>query len=190
MDPTNNLRKTFTALYTRLRNQVQHKWKRDLPLNEMLFDRWERAANLNFGKDASIYHQSYVYGDVQVGDKTWIGPMTVLDGTGGLKIGKNCSISSGVQIYTHDTVKWAVSGGKSKYRYAPTSIGDCCFIGPNVVIQKGVRVGNHCVIATGAVVTSNIADFSIAAGIPAKPIGKVVFNSEGNVELTYPDRKA
>ena len=63
----------------------------------------------------------------------------MLDGSGGLEIGSNCSISCGVQIYSHDTVAWALSGGKEEYEYEKTSIGDSCYIGPNTIIQKGVK---------------------------------------------------
>ena len=53
---------------------------------------------------------------VTVGAGTWIGPNTLLDGTGGLSIGASCSISAGVQIYTHDSVMWALSGGTASVR--------------------------------------------------------------------------
>lgn len=106
----------------------------------------ERAAKLNFGKGSSIYHSSYVYGDVKVGENTWIGPFTVLDGTGGIEIGSYCSISAGAQIYTHDTVEWALSEGGSPYQYAPVRIGNCCYIGSSTVISKGVRTGDGTVV--------------------------------------------
>ena len=106
---------TLKKLYQVLRVDMQKKFQRDLPLSELLFDRWERAKTLGFGKGTSIYHNSYVYGDVSVGKNTWIGPFTILDGTGCLKIGSYCSISAGVQIYTHDSVKWAITGGKAPY---------------------------------------------------------------------------
>src|SRR3954454_7720172 len=102
----------FRELYVALREEMRAKWNRDLPLEELLFDRWERAKSLGFETGSSIYHSSYVYGDVRVGENTWIGPLTVLDGTGGLTIGRYCSVSAGVQIYTHDTWRWAVSGGQ------------------------------------------------------------------------------
>jgi len=102
------------AAYDRLHRDMQMRWKRDLPLEELLFDRWERAHSLGFGEGTSIYHNSHVYGDVRIGRNTWIGPFTILDGTGGgLTIGDHCSISASVQIYTHDSVAWAVSGGKN-----------------------------------------------------------------------------
>ena len=47
---------------------------------------------------------------------------------------------------------------------------DDCWIGANVVITAGVKIGKHCVIAAGSVVTKDIPAFSIAAGNPAKVI--------------------
>ncbi len=48
-------------LYETLRMEMQEKFQRDLPLVELLFDRWERAESLGFGKGTSVYHDSYVY---------------------------------------------------------------------------------------------------------------------------------
>lgn len=159
---------TLKKLYQVLRGDIQKKFQRDLPLAELLFDRWERAETLGFGKGTSIYHSSYVYGDVVVGENTWIGPFTILDGTGGLKIGSFCSISAGVQIYTHDSVKWAITGGKASYEHAPVRIGDRCYIGPNSVISKGVSIGDESIIGAGSLVLSDIPPKSKAWGCPAK----------------------
>ncbi len=155
-------------LYEALREEMHKKWNRDLPLEELLFDRWERANRLGFGEGASIYHNSYVYGDVKVGKYTWIGPFTILDGTGGLVIGSYCSISAGVQIYSHDTTMWAVTGGNAHFEYGPVKIGDRCYIGPNTVISKGVTIGEGCVIGAQSFVLSDIPAGSKALGCPAR----------------------
>jgi acetyltransferase-like isoleucine patch superfamily enzyme len=170
-------------VYARLRAEMRARWQRDLPLEELLFDRWERARALGFGNGTSIYHNSYVYGDVRVGDNTWIGPYTLLDGTGGLTIGNSCSISAGVQIYTHDTVKWAVSGGRAKYEHAPVSIGNCCYLGSHTVIAKGVRVGDHCVIGAGSFVNRDLPPYTVAFGLPCRPRGRVEIDAQGEVRL-------
>jgi hypothetical protein len=44
---------------------------------------------------------------------------------GGIAIGHHCSISAGVQIYAHDTVMWALSGGRAAKRTGRVVIGDC-----------------------------------------------------------------
>jgi acetyltransferase-like isoleucine patch superfamily enzyme len=174
----------FRELYVRLRAQARVRWNRDLPLEDLLFDRWERAANLGFGPGASIYHSSYVFGDVTVGEHTWIGPFTVLEGSGGLRIGRYCSISAGVQIYTHDSVRWAVSGGASEYERAPVVIGDCCYIGSQAVIGKGVQVGDHSVVGACSFVNRSIPPYSIVGGVPSRIIGSVIIDGHG-VRLQY-----
>jgi acetyltransferase-like isoleucine patch superfamily enzyme len=141
-----------------------------LPISELITNRWEKAIFLGFGEKSSIYDSSYVFGHVKVGKNTWIGPLTVLDGTGGLTIGDNCSISAGVQIYTHDTVKWAISGGDAPYEYAPTQIGNNCYIGPNTIISKGVKLGNSCIVGANSFVNRSFDDNSKIAGTPAKLI--------------------
>ena len=100
------LHQSLWDLYEQLRQDKQERFQRDLPIEELLFDRWERARHLGFGEGTSIYHSALVYGDVKVGKGTWIGPSTLLDGSHGLTIGDSCSISAGVNIYTHDTVQW------------------------------------------------------------------------------------
>ncbi len=51
---------------------------------------------------------------------------------------------------------------------APVIIGKNVYIGVNVTILKGVRIGDGCTIAAGAVVTKDIPPYSVAGGIPAK----------------------
>lgn len=157
-------------LFIFLRDNKKLKYNRVLPINDLISNRWEKARYLNFGEGTSIYDLSYVFGDVKVGRNTWIGPFTILDGSGGLEIGDNCSISAGVQIYTHDTVKWAVSGGKEKYEYASTKIGNNCYIGPNTVISKGVIIGDNCIIGANSFVNKSFPAGCKIAGNPAKLI--------------------
>lgn len=91
-------------------NFVRQQWKRRLPFADYIVDRCQMAAALGFGEGISIYDSPLDLGDVKLDKHTWIEPFTVSDGSGELKIGDYCSISAGVQVYTHDTVHWATSG--------------------------------------------------------------------------------
>lgn len=173
LSTSGDLATALEDLGRQLRESLWAKWKRDLPFDEALFDRWERAGRLGFGEGASIYQHSYVYGDVHVGAHAWIGPFTILDGSGGIRIGHHCSISSGVQIYSHDSVKWALTGGDAKYEHAPVVIGNCCYIGSQTVISKGVTIGDHVVVGACAFVNQDIPSNSIAIGVPARVVGHV-----------------
>jgi len=175
------------GLHLDLRDKIMEKWQRCLPFGEELFDRWERAAFLGFGEGSSIYDSSVVLGDVRVGKYTWVGPYTILDGSGGLSIGDWCSISAGVQIYTHDSVAWALTGGQADYVKAQTLIGDCCYLGPLTVVEKGVHIGHHCAIGAHSFVDKHIPSFSIAAGSPCRILGQVDISESNGVQFTWFD---
>jgi acetyltransferase-like isoleucine patch superfamily enzyme len=166
------------ALQASLAEDMRARWSRDLPLPELIGDRWERATRLGFGEGTSIYDSSHVFGDVRVGRHTWIGPFTLLDGSGGLEIGDYCSISTGVQIYSHDTVDWAVSGGVLPYEYASVRIGSRCYIGAQSVIAKGVAIGEGSIVGACSFVRGDLPPGSIAVGTPARVVGSVEFDGE------------
>ena len=182
---TEDLGDQLRRLHEELADRMRTDWQRDLPFGELISDRWKRANALGFGPGASIYDSSYVYGDVRVGPNTWIGPFTLLDGSGGLTIGAYCSISAGVHIYTHDTVAWAVSGGQIPAQRSPVTIGDNTYIGSQVVISRGVTIGDHCVIGAGSFVNRSIPPYCVAVGSPCRVIGSVDIGASGEVTLRY-----
>jgi acetyltransferase-like isoleucine patch superfamily enzyme len=185
---TQKLYNELQQLHKDLARSFAMHLNRSLPLPELLTDRWQRAKALSFGEGTSVYDSVLVFGDVNVGKNTWIGPFVILDGSGRLQIGSHCSISAGVQIYSHNTVLWAVSGGKEQYQYKPTTIGDNCFIGPMSIIQNGVTIGNHCVVAANSFVNKDVLPYTIVGGTPSKIIGHVVVSEEG-IRLEYSDEK-
>ena len=164
----NQLLSDLRSMIINQRKLWLRKWNRCLPLGDYIVDRWEKASSLGFGEGTSVYDSSLVLGDVKVGKNTWIGPFTVLDGTGGLEIGDYCSVSAGVQIYSHDTVDWAVTGGREKAKFASVKIGNRCYLGPNVIIAKGVTIGDGCVIGANSFVNTDIPTGKKAFGNPAK----------------------
>jgi len=104
------------------------------------------------------------------------------------KVGKFCSIASNVKIglgrhpssdfISTSPVFYSQKGQlpisfpstNSFEEYLPIEIGNDVWIGYQVVILDGVKVGNGAIIATGSVVTQNIPDYAIVGGIPAKVI--------------------
>ena len=85
------------------------------------------------------------------------GAFTLVDGSGGLRIGRGCDISSGVQIYTHSSIRRCVSGGAyTEVDRAPVVIGDRVFLGANAVVLMGVTIGEGAVVGDGAVVERSV----------------------------------
>lgn len=160
----------FQHLKESLEDVMRKNHTRSLPAMELFFDRWERAKALGYGEGTSVYDSCCIFGNVTVGKNTWIGPFTVLDGSGGLEIGNNCSISAGVQIYSHDSVRWAISGGVEKYEYAPTKIGNNCYVGPNVIISKGVEIGDGSIIGANSFVNKSFSAGNRIGGSPARQL--------------------
>lgn len=175
--------KVIWRLLRLLLKYKKNKYNRVVSLGDLFIDRAEKARYLGFGEGTTIYDSSVVIGDVKVGRNTWIGPFTILDGSGGLEIGNNCNIASGAQIYSHETIFWVLSGGAKGYTRAKTIIGNCCYIGPNTVVSMGVKIGNHCLIGANSLVNEDLEDHSIAAGSPCKIVGKVKIDEKSVVEL-------
>jgi acetyltransferase-like isoleucine patch superfamily enzyme len=113
---------------------------------------------------------AWVVGEPEIGDGCWIGAFTVVDGSGGLTIGTGCDISAGAQIYTHSTVRRAVSAGHARIERAPTVIGDHVHVGAGAVVLMGCTIGSHSVIGAGAVVleSTSVPPWSLVIGVPAR----------------------
>jgi len=163
-----SLLSSLRELWRFRQKKINQDFQRTLPLADYIVDRWEKAELLGFGARSSVYDSCLILGDVTVGSDTWVGPHTVLDGSGGLVIGSHCSISAGVQIYTHDTVARSLSGGKEPVDHARTVIGSCCYIGPNSIIAKGVRIGDGVVIGANSLVLKDVPEHSKAYGSPCR----------------------
>lgn len=62
----------------------------------------------------------------------------------------------------------------------PIEIGNNCWLASNVTVCPGVHIGDGCVIGAGAVVTHDVPDDSLVAGVPAKVIRKITPNDRLN----------
>jgi acetyltransferase-like isoleucine patch superfamily enzyme len=162
-------------IYLERERGLKDRFDRSIPFADAILDnRWTRAERLGFAHGVSIYDSALVFGDVSVGEETWIGPGTILDGGGGgLRIGAYCSIAAGVHVYTHDTVLWAISGGRAPQRQAPVSIGDRCHIGAQSIILPGVSIGRKCIVAANSLVNRDVPEGTLVGGSPARVIGHI-----------------
>jgi acetyltransferase-like isoleucine patch superfamily enzyme len=155
---------------TQLRMELFKKYKRHVSMADLIMDRWETAKFYGFGEGSSCYNNVLILGDVKVGKNTWIGPNVVLDGSGGLEIGDFVSISAGVQIYSHHTVRWSNSLGVSDIERKSTKVGSGVYIGPNVVIQMGVEIGDKAIIGALTFVNKDVPAQSKVIGSPCRII--------------------
>ena len=128
-----------------------------------------RAIGMKLGKDSFIMKKNYfINGNlILIGTDSHINRDCILDARGRIKIGNSVSISHRVTLLTgsHDINSPAFQGV-----FKPIEIEDYVWIGANATILQGVKIGKGAVICAGAVVTKNVEDFQVVAGIPAKQI--------------------
>lgn len=163
----------FQEMNAVLSQEFKKNYNRLPSLPDLYSDRWERAKRYNFGKNTNIYDNSLIIGDVHIGKECWIGPNTIIDGSGGLKIGNYCTISAGVQIYTHDNIKQTLSSKEIEIEKESVIIGNNVYISPNSIITKGVSIGNNIIIGAFSFVDKDIEDNSVVYGQPTRLIRKL-----------------
>jgi acetyltransferase-like isoleucine patch superfamily enzyme len=123
---------------------------------------------------------TWIVGEPEIGEGTWIAAFAVIDGSGGLKIGAGCDIGSCVQIITHSSAKRCVSGRRhNEIERRPVTIGDRVFIGPGAIVNLGVTIGSESVVGPGAVVTRDVPPRTVVLGVPARPTARVILDDDG-----------
>jgi acetyltransferase-like isoleucine patch superfamily enzyme len=147
------------------------------------------SKDVKLGKDVKIYSFVNLYG-CEIGDRTKIG--TFVEIQKGVRIGKDCKISShtficeGVTIEDQIFIGHNVTFINDKYPKAtnddgslqrgddwqcvPTLIKKGASIGSSATILCGVTIGKNSIVGAGSVVTKDVPDNVIIAGVPAKII--------------------
>lgn len=109
---------------------------------------------------------------IKIGNNVGIGEFSYLGGAGGLEIGDDCIIgqylSCHPENHNFDSLNELIryQGVERK----GIEIGHNCWIGSKVTILDGVKIGNGCIVAAGAVVTNSFPDNCVIGGVPAKII--------------------
>lgn len=112
-------------------------------------------------------------GDVVIGDHTRVGLHNTVIGP--VTIGHHVNLAQGITItalnhnFEDKSQRIDVQGVSTK----PVIIGDDIWIGANAVVLPGVSIGNHSVVAAGAVVTKDVPPHTLVAGVPAKIIKEI-----------------
>ena len=168
---TSPLHALLRGLYKRLRDQMMLRFHRHVSFGDLFTDRWETASHYGFGAGTSCYDNALILGEVHVGERCWIGPNVVLDGSGGLVIGDDCTISAGAQVYSHSTVPGGseASDASQARRTARTRIGDGVYLGPQAIVEMGVTIGDGAVIGALSLVNRDVASGARVWGAPARP---------------------
>jgi UDP-2-acetamido-3-amino-2,3-dideoxy-glucuronate N-acetyltransferase len=146
---------------------------------------------VTIGDGTTIWHFSHVLGDVFIGRNCSIGQNVMIGPK--VRIGDGCKIQNNVSLYEGVVLEDEVFCGPScvftnvlrprahvsrKSEFKPTKIGRGATIGANATILCGHSIGAYAFIGAGAVVTRDVPDFAVVAGVPAKRIGWISRSGE------------
>lgn len=110
-----------------------------------------------------------------IGDQVFIGTGCEFNFRRKIDIGSHCLIASGCRFIDHDhgSARRDIPMSTQPHSAdAPIALEEDVWLGVNVVVLKGVRIGRGAIVAAGAVVTNNIPPFEIWGGVPARKLGE------------------
>lgn len=139
---------------------------------------WPHQVKL--GSNCRIEHNIYFHFDgihkpgpsIIIGDGSFIGNNCEFNITKYISIGENALIAAGCRFIDHDHCIEGIGEFPRKMGLEePITLEDSVWLGVNVVVLKGVKIGKGAVVAAGAVVTKSIPSNEIWGGVPARKIG-------------------
>lgn len=132
--------------------------------------------NITIGDNVYVGHQTilkaYYKGKMEIGEGSWIGQQCFFHSAGDIVIGKAVGIGPGVKIITshHEDINTTEPVLYQELKFKAVIIEDGADLGVGSIILPGVKIGKGAIIGAGAVVNTDIPDFAVAAGVPAKII--------------------
>jgi len=140
--------------------------------------------NVEIGAGTKIWHFTHVMPGAKVGERCNIGQNVTIERD--VVIGNRCKIQNNVSVYKGVTLEDDVFCGPScvftnvynprafierKTEFRPTLVKHGATIGANATIVCGATIGRYALVAAGAVVKSDVPDYAIVAGVPARQVG-------------------
>lgn len=139
---------------------------------------------VRIGAGTSIWHFCHILAEVSIGRDCSIGQNVMIGPR--VTVGDNCKVQNNVSLYEGVTLEDEVFCGPGcvftnvlnprsaisrKHEFRPTLVKRGATIGANATIVCGHTIGSYAFIAAGAVVTKDVPDFALMAGVPARRVG-------------------
>jgi len=109
---------------------------------------------------------------LEVGDECFLGDECLLDLAEGIRLERQVTLAERVLVLTHLNVGYRDHPLQERFpaMAAPVVIEQGAFLGANVTVLAGVRIGSRSFVAAGSVVTADVPPGTLVAGVPARTI--------------------
>jgi acetyltransferase-like isoleucine patch superfamily enzyme len=159
-------------IYKQFKYGLIHKWKLRIFM-------WMLSSQLeSIGRNVTIHHNCEIRSPefISIGDSVSINHNSELYGGGKIEIGSGTMLSYYVTVISDMRSFRGSIPLKNPARFKDrikkkVRIGKDAWIGTKAVIMPGVTIGDHAVVAAGSIVTKDVGDWDVVAGIPAKKVG-------------------
>ncbi len=145
------------------------------------------------GTGTKIWHFCHIQSGAKIGNDCSLGQNVNV--AGGAVIGNRCKLQNNVSVYEGVVLEDGVFCGpscvftndltpraeypKGRENYKRTTVKKGASIGANATVVCGHTIGSYAMVAAGAVVTFDVPDHALVAGIPARVVGRV--DEKGNI---------
>ena len=163
-------RNLLKPLYLRMRwrgrfnaSLIQRRWEKNMTVVINKKGSVHIGNNANFRNSMQL--RAVYGGNIEIGDNVFCNTNVSITAMNRIVIGNRVRIANNVVIVDHDH---DYMHDMSKFISSEVIIADDCWIGANAVILSGVHIGEHSVVAAGAVVKNDVPPYTIVGGCPAK----------------------
>ena len=142
---------------------------------------WLRLLGARVGRRAVLHDVRFFnlyrlgFRGLEIGEDCFLGDECLLDLAEGIRLERQVTLAERVLVLTHTNVGYADHPLQAHFPAcaAPVVVEQGSFVGANVTLLPGVRVGAGSFVAAGSVVNADVPEATLVAGVPARVVRRI-----------------